>query len=82
MPLANFSKLAKKLNLNPAEGEIVREKKWKSKKVLQLTPSSGLIQHKMTICLFFFFFPENRIWHSMQIVSMGHNLHEILNPVF
>ena len=32
--------------------------------------------------LFFLFFPENRIWHSMQIVSLGDNLHEMSNPVF
>ena len=31
---------------------------------------------------FFLFFPENRIWHFMQIVSIGDNLHEMLNPVF
>ena len=29
-----------------------------------------------------FFFPENRIWHFMQIVSIGDNLHEVSNPVF
>ena len=28
------------------------------------------------------FFPENRIWHFMQIVSIGDNLHEMSNPVF
>ena len=32
--------------------------------------------------LFFLFFPENRIWHFMQIVSLGDNLHEMSNPVF
>ena len=26
---------------------------------------------------FFVFFPENRIWHFMQIVSIGDNLHEM-----
>ena len=25
---------------------------------------------------------ENRIWHFMQIVSTGDNLHEMSNPVF
>ena len=25
---------------------------------------------------------ENRIWHFMQIVSLGDNLHEMSNPVF
>ena len=29
----------------------------------------------------FLFFPENRIWHFMQIVSIGDNLHEISYPV-
>ena len=27
------------------------------------------------------FFPENRIWHFMQIVSLGDNLHEMSYPV-
>ena len=30
----------------------------------------------------FVFFPENRIQHFMQIVSVRHNVHEISNPVF
>ena len=29
----------------------------------------------------FLFSPENRIWHFMQIVSNGDNLHEMSNPV-
>ena len=29
----------------------------------------------------YFFFPENRFCHFMQIVSNGDNLHEISNPV-
>ena len=32
--------------------------------------------------IFFLFFPENRIWHFMQIVSTGDNLHGMSNPVF
>ena len=32
--------------------------------------------------IFFLFFPENRIWHCMQIVSSGDNLHEMSDPVF
>ena len=32
--------------------------------------------------IFFLFFSENRIWHFMQIVSYGDNLHEMSNPVF
>ena len=34
------------------------------------------------LMIFFLFFPENRIWHFMQIVSLGDNLHEMSNPVF
>ena len=34
------------------------------------------------LVLFFSYFTENRIWHFMQIVSNGDNLHEMLNPVF
>ena len=34
------------------------------------------------LMIFFLFFLENRIWHFMQIVSSGDNLHEISNPVF
>ena len=30
----------------------------------------------------FLFFPENRIQHFMQIVSLGDNLHEIAKPTF
>ena len=32
--------------------------------------------------MFFLFFPENRIWYFMQIVSNGDNLHEMSKPVF
>ena len=31
--------------------------------------------------IFFLFLPENRIWHFMQIVSYGDNLHEMSNPI-
>ena len=31
---------------------------------------------------FFLFFLENRIWHFVQIVSLGDNLHEVSDPVF
>ena len=34
------------------------------------------------LMIFFLFFPVNRIWHFMQIVSWGDNLHEMSNPVF
>ena len=34
------------------------------------------------LMIFFLFFPENRIWHFMQIVSIGDNLHEMSNPDF
>ena len=32
--------------------------------------------------VFFLFFPESKIQHFMQIVSIGDNLHEMSNPVF
>ena len=32
--------------------------------------------------VFLLFFPENRIWYFMQIVSSEHNLHEMSKPVF
>ena len=32
--------------------------------------------------IFFLFFLENRIWHFLQIVSIGDNLHEMLKPIF
>ena len=28
------------------------------------------------------FFLKNRIWHFMQVVSKGDNLHELSNPIF
>ena len=34
------------------------------------------------LVIFFLFFPENRIWHFMQIVSTEDNLHEMSYPVF
>ena len=34
------------------------------------------------IMIFFLFFPENRLWYFMWIVSPGDNLHEILKPIF
>ena len=34
------------------------------------------------LIILFLFFPENGIWHFMQIVSIGDNLHEISKPVF
>ena len=34
------------------------------------------------LVVFFLFFPENRIWYFMQIVSPGDILHEMSKPVF
>ena len=34
------------------------------------------------VIFFSFFFPENKIWHFMQTVSIGDSLHEMSNPVF
>ena len=35
----------------------------------------------VTGTLIFLTFPENKIWHFMQIVSTGDNLHEMSIPV-
>ena len=35
-----------------------------------------------TLDKIFSFYPENRIGHFMQIVSIADNLHELSNPVF
>ena len=32
--------------------------------------------------IFFLIFPENRLWHFMQIVSLGDNLHVMSMSVF
>ena len=42
----------------------------------------GKIFSRRHMEIVFLFFPENRIWHFMQIVSLGDNLHEISNPGF
>ena len=34
------------------------------------------------LMIFYLFFPENRIWYCMHIVSTGDNLHEMPNPDF
>ena len=34
------------------------------------------------LIVFFIFFPENRVWHIMQIVSLGDNLQDVSNPIF
>ena len=35
-----------------------------------------------SMIFYLFFQKKNRIWHFMQIVSIGDNLHEMPNPVF
>ena len=47
---------------------------------INLYHSLGLFSRQQI--MFFLFFPENRIWHFMQIVSSRDNLHETSNPVF
>ena len=34
------------------------------------------------LVVFFLFFWENMLWHFMQIVSLGDNLHEMPKPIF
>ena len=38
--------------------------------------------NKSMIVFFFFFSQENRIWHFMQIESIGDNLHGMPKPIF
>ena len=35
-----------------------------------------------TLAIFFLVFPENRIWHFIQIVSYTDNLYEMSKPAF
>ena len=42
----------------------------------------GKIFSRRHIEIFLLFFPENRIWHFIQMVSNGDHLHEMSNPVF
>ena len=35
-----------------------------------------------TLMIFFLIFPRKQVWHFMQIVSNGDNLHGLSNPVF
>ena len=42
----------------------------------------GKISSRRHLETFFLFFPENRLWHFMQIVSSGDNLQEMSKPVF
>ena len=46
-----------------------------------LTFTSGLIELAQII-FFLFFFPENRIWHFMEIVCIGDNLQGMSKPFF
>ena len=42
----------------------------------------GKIFSRQHFEIFFLFFPKNRIWHLIQTVFIGDNLHEMSNPVF
>ena len=42
----------------------------------------GLVQQMTKVKIFFLFFIKNRIWHFMQIVSLGDNLHKVSVPIF
>ena len=67
---------------------ILMEISWKSDQKLKqkrdqyltfTTPWANSADNKSMI--FFLFFSANRIWHFMQIVSNGDNLHEMSKPV-
>ena len=67
---------------------LVSQKKKKKKKKQQKNLNSFILSTFTTIWInsadnkLIFFFPENRIWHFMQTISLGDNLHEMSNPVF
>ena len=42
----------------------------------------GKIFNRQNFEIVFLFLPENRIWHFVQIVSIGDNLYGMSNPVF
>ena len=46
-----------------------------------LTFTTLLANSADNIVIFFLFFPENRIWQFMQIISTGDNLPELSTPV-
>ena len=51
------------------------------KKTLNLYHSLGNSADDKLV-IFFLCCQENRLWHFMQIVSIGDNLHEMSKPVF
>ena len=48
---------------------------------LRLSTLGKIFSRRHFEIFFLIFFPENRFWHFMQIVSIGDNLHEMSNPV-
>ena len=61
---------------------VLNTKKTCTENIFLMLSTLGKIFSRLHIEIFFFFFPENRIRHFMQIVSNGDNLHEKSNPVF
>ena len=45
-------------------------------------PIAGLIRQMTNDDIFSYFFTENRIWHFMQILSLGDYLHQMSYLVF
>ena len=57
---------------------------WRSETIKKTIVFNIYLQIQQTTSFtddFFLLFPENRIRHFMQIVSIGDNLHEMSNPV-
>ena len=50
--------------------------------ICSVSSTSGKIFSRWHFKSFFLFFSENKVWHFLQIVSSGDNLHEMTNPVF
>ena len=57
-------------------------KSTKNINLLNLYLSLGIFSRQQNNNIFSYFFPENRLWHSMQIVSKRDNLHEMTKPIF
>ena len=55
--------------------------KTSSSGVFCLTITTLCAAHDKLI-IFFLLFPENKIWHFMQIITIGEYLHELTKPVF
>ena len=71
-----------KYMFGPHKGPLAHSWNTTVKHIINLYHSLGIFSRRQIDDIFLIFFPENRIWHSMQIVSLGDNLHELSYPVW